>query len=287
MIPSDAFKPYTQEELEELRKRYSPEQMAAIEAGEAAVDPQDLAEQASFRTNDPWVPEYGDDFSRHDPLLDKPLQPSDEESYDPDLRFKTPEEIKDEIADYMWNMPEDVAGTGQEDFINNMRIMVGKPGAELNPIMSVAPEIPRGLPGLKETSSRKSDETLDPAMERLRRATGLDARTIRALRTKTLVQKYVTNQTSLGKINHMYLMIIVGNRAGMLGVGEGKSSEYNEARAAAFGNAVRNLRPIPRYEHRTIFGDVKAKVGGTGVELFTRPPGKSLHYPVSNIGTDC
>ena len=61
----------------------------------------------------------------------------------------------------------------------------------------------------------------------------------------------------------------------MLGVGEGKSSESNEARAAAFGNAVRNMRPIPRYEHRTIFGDVSAKVGGTGVELFTRPPGES------------
>jgi len=40
--------------------------------------------------------------------------------------------------------------------------------------------------------------------------------------------------------------------------------------------AIRNLQPIPRYEERTIFGDVKGKVSAVEVKLFARPPGFGL-----------
>src|ERR1700761_8639650 len=41
-------------------------------------------------------------------------------------------------------------------------------------------------------------------------------------------------------------------------------------------NAIRNMKPIPRYEERTIYGDVTAKVGAVVVQLSSRPPGISF-----------
>ncbi|KAG9981445.1 hypothetical protein KCU78_g21479, partial [Aureobasidium melanogenum] len=35
----------------------------------------------------------------------------------------------------------------------------------------------------------------------------------------------------------------------------------------------RNMKPIPRYENRTIFGEVEGKVGASVVQLSSRPPG--------------
>jgi small subunit ribosomal protein S5 len=40
--------------------------------------------------------------------------------------------------------------------------------------------------------------------------------------------------------------------------------------------AMRNMKPIRRYENRTIFGHSTGKVSGTVVEMFTRPPGMLL-----------
>ena len=36
------------------------------------------------------------------------------------------------------------------------------------------------------------------------------------------------------------------------------------------------MKPVPRYENRTIFGDLEHKVGATKVQLFARPPGTLL-----------
>ena len=43
-------------------------------------------------------------------------------------------------------------------------------------------------------------------------------------------------------------------------------------------NAIRNMRPVPRYEERTIYGDVQAKVGASVVQLSARSPGKIEFY---------
>lgn len=43
-------------------------------------------------------------------------------------------------------------------------------------------------------------------------------------------------------------------------------------------NAIRNMRVVPRYEERTIFGEVEAKVGATVVQLGARPPGKMHRF---------
>jgi hypothetical protein len=49
-------------------------------------------------------------------------------------------------------------------------------------------------------------------------------------------------------------------------------------------NAIRNMRPVPRYEDRTIYGDVEAKVGASVVQLSARSPGKmDMHKGSLNI----
>lgn len=53
--------------------KYNKEQLAAIEAGEAAISPADLAQQAQLR-RDPFVPQYLDDFSKIEPVIDKKVE---------------------------------------------------------------------------------------------------------------------------------------------------------------------------------------------------------------------
>ena len=274
-VPASSYKPFTEAELAELRKLYTPEQMAAIQAGEEAIDPKDLAEQTQLRTNDPWLPDYQDDFSKHDLVIDKPLR-APEENYDPNLRFKTTEEIENDYAQWIMDLPEDAALEDYSKFEENFRLTVGKEGAERNPIHYFSPPIPKHVPGLAEYADSAQGAGLDesPEIQRLVQSTGFDARYIRSLRTKTMIVKFVTNQTNLGKITSMFVLTIVGDGKGMLGVGTGKSAEAADAKKASFVSAVRSMQPVPRYENRTIYGDVKAKVGGCVVELYNRPPGE-------------
>ena len=70
-----------------------------------------------------------------------------------------------------------------------------------------------------------------------------------------------------------------------MGIGEGKATEFADARTQAQYNAIRNARPIPRYEDRTIYGDVKVKMGAVEVELMTRPPGMDADEVCSSVLT--
>ena len=104
---------------------------------------------------------------------------------------------------------------------------------------------------------------------------GWDKKKLKQIRTKTLVVHGVTNQTRMGKIRSMYYLTIAGNGDGLLGVGEGKSVEPEEGRKQSIMAAIRSMRPVPRYENRTIYGSLEKKVGATKVQLFSRPPGES------------
>lgn len=294
-ITAADFKPYTPAELSQLRQHYTPAQMRAILAGERAVSPHDLATQTRFRTNDPWAIEYATDFAHHHPVLDKPIR-APESHHDPTQRFKTADEIKDDVTDFIARLPD--SPTGQE-FLDwrdhEARLMVGKEAAEREPIHYLAPEIPKGIPGLADRARKKKqkkepptanptsssssggsqrEEEISPALARLMKQTGLTSEEIKRFRTKLLVSHRVVNQTRLGKIQSLYYLAVAGSPTrGLLGIGEGKSAEAGDARQQALFAAIRNLTPIPRYEHRTIFGDVKGKVGGVELELFNRPPG--------------
>jgi len=97
-----------------------------------------------------------------------------------------------------------------------------------------------------------------------------------AAQVKVLVRHRVVNQTRLGKIQSMYVLAVAGNGNGRLGIGEGKATEPDEAMDKARQAAIRNMQPIPRYEQRTIFGEVEGKVAASEVKLMARPPGFGL-----------
>ncbi|EMC91846.1 hypothetical protein BAUCODRAFT_78828 [Baudoinia panamericana UAMH 10762] len=127
------------------------------------------------------------------------------------------------------------------------------------------------LPG--PLSATEGSGGAEPHLQRLSLTTGLPLRTLRSLRIKNLVSHRVVNQTRMGKIQSLYFLTIAGNQDGMVGVGEGKGAEDEDGRRQAMMNAIRNLKPVPRYEGRTIFGEVEGKVGGSVVKLMARPPG--------------
>lgn len=130
----------------------------------------------------------------------------------------------------------------------------------------------------KPQQPQDETEEPDPHLLRLSQQTGLTKQEIARLRVKNLVSHRVVNQTRMGKIQSLYYLTIAGNQDGMVGVGEGKAAEDEDGRRQAMMNAIRNMKPIPRYEERTIYGDVEAKVGGTVVKLSSRPPGMSSSY---------
>lgn len=272
--PTSIFKPYSQTEKAALSKKYTPAQIAAIEAGEAAISPDDLANQGAIRI-DPMSLGYIDDLSTIRPVIDKPIR-APETNYDPNLRFKTEDELAADMVKWVQDLPDDPDRVEWMKFVDNTRLTVGKEEAELNPHSSLAPEIPKlNIPGMRFNTTADSDsEENDPAIQRLMKQSGFTAQQIRRFRVKNLVMHRVVNQTRIGKVQSQYFLTVAGNGKGLLGIGEGKSVEMEDARRQASMAAIRNMRPIPRYEERTIFGDVTGKVGATELVLMTRPPGR-------------
>lgn len=140
------------------------------------------------------------------------------------------------------------------------------------------PDLPRIENRMARMTRRLStEEEEDPRQKRLLQYLDWDKTDLRNLKVKTLVVHGVTNQTRMGKIRSLYYLTIAGNGNGLLGVGEGKSVEPDEGRKQSVMAAIRNMRPIPRYENRTTYGDLERKVGATKVRLYSRPPGKFTH----------
>jgi small subunit ribosomal protein S5 len=133
----------------------------------------------------------------------------------------------------------------------------------------------RGQRGAKKDQADEQTEEVDPHMLRLCQQTGMTKDEIKRIRVKNLVMHRVVNQTRMGKIQSLYYLTIAGNQDGMVGIGEGKAAEDEDGRRQAMMNAIRNMRPIPRYEERTIYGEVEGKVGASVVQLSSRPPGKA------------
>ena len=215
-------RPYTAREKELLALKYTPEQMEAIEVGEASIGDEDLRIQGRPRT-DPMRISYFDDFSKIRPVVDFPAN----------------------------GVEEDVEA-------------LLKSGASTQ--------------RSEKSGTPQATEEVDPRMLRLCQQTGMKPDDIGKLRVKNLVNHRVVNQTRMGKIQSLYFLTIAGNDNGMLGIGEGKAAEDEDGRRQAMMNAIRNMRPVPRYEERTIYGDVQAKVGASVVQLSSRPPGMLRVY---------
>ena len=282
---AEEFKPYTEEEKAQLAKEYSPEQMEAIKAGEAAIDPKDLAEQFHQR-DDPLAFKYLDDFSVVEPSVDRNVRAPKSNS-DYNMKLKSEKEFVEDFGRFFAEGPENPTGADFVRFAESLRLTKGKEAAELDPHSVLVPDLfgpdetidePRVEErktaeerGEKERSLEAEEMT--DALKSLLLATGYTERQVKDLRTKTLVSHSVVNQTRLGKVRRAYRLSIAGNGNGLLGIGEGKSDEAADAKIQSQYRAIRNMQPIPRYENRTIFGDVAGKVGATELQLMHRPPG--------------
>jgi len=289
-----------------LSKRYTPSQIAAIKAAETAIDTKDLVTQSQRRT-DPWrLPYEDDDLAEVDPISDHPekLSPSDIPG---SHKFRDANDVeRDEAISRVANetlakfypdgVPEGELTQEQEGQLHEA-MEVAMTQASMDPRASfhakdprtvaaladprhsvIAPSLPRiDNRMVRQTRRLSSEEDEDPRQKRLLQYLDWDKKQLRSIRVKTLVVHGVTNQTRMGKIRSMYYLTIAGNQDGLLGVGEGKSVEPDEGRKQSVMAAIRNMRPIPRYENRTTFGNLERKVGATKVQLFSRPPGKTSY----------
>jgi small subunit ribosomal protein S5 len=287
-----------------LEKKYTPSQIAAIKAAESAIDTRDFVTQGQDRT-DPWLLNYEDDLAEVDPVTDKRIRlgPDDIPGK---LYFREANEAErdDAIARlanetmakfYPDGIPEGkLDDKQQQEFEEAMGAALTQ--ATLDPRSSFVsnnsaamdaladprhsllnPELPRIENRMaRQTRRLSTEEEEDPRQKRLLQYLDWDKKKLRSIRVKTLVSHSVTNQTRMGKIQSMYYLTIAGNQDGLLGVGEGKSVEPEEGRKQSVMSAIRNMRPVPRYENRTTFGDLEVKVGATKVQLYARPPGSFL-----------
>ncbi|KAF7715580.1 Uncharacterized protein PECH_006494 [Penicillium ucsense] len=282
------FKPYTEEEKAYLAKEYSAAQLEAVEAGEAAIDPKDLAKQLNER-DDPLKLNYVDDFSVIEPGIDRHVR-SPQSNSDYNFKFKSEDDFVQDFGRFFAELPDDATGADFAKFADELRLTHGKEENELNSHSALVPDLfgpgetldePRAEE--RKTAAEKGEkersleaEEMTDALRSLLLATGYTADQVRDFRLKTLVSHSVVNQTRLGKVRRAYRLSIAGNGNGLLGIGEGKSEEASDAKTQSQYRAIRNMQPVPRYENRTIFGDVTGKVGAVSLQLMHRPPGFGL-----------
>jgi small subunit ribosomal protein S5 len=297
------FPKYDTSETTLLSKRYTPSQIAAIKAAESAIDTRDLVTQSQRRT-DPWRLPYVDDLAEVDPVTDHPeklshtdipgshtFRDNNEVERDAAIARVANEQLSKMYPD---GLPEGELTEEQEGHLQQA-MEAAMVQASMDPRASFHSKDPRGVAALadprhsvvapslprienrmvRQTRRLSTEEDEDPRQKRLLQYLDWDKEQLKTISTKTLVVHGVTNQTRMGKIRSMYYLTIAGNKDGLLGVGEGKSVEPDEGRKQSVMAAIRNMRPVPRYENRTTFGNLESKVGATRVQLFSRPPGKT------------
>ncbi|KAH6679571.1 putative 37S ribosomal protein S5, mitochondrial [Halenospora varia] len=300
----ELFKPYEPDEKEKLSSRYTPQQIEAIEAGEAAIDIEDLRNRGVIRSDWGSLP-YLDDFSKtrsvvdHKQMWDGPV--------DPNARLMNEKELGESIDEYHRKvvrenpLPGNPMDLNLEDpevrakirpnrldlyrIIDETPDFIGMNGPIPVTPSALAPGVPMDFEtavddedGPKHKTAAEEEEATDPRdpdgiYDRLRKETGLTLDEILSFKMKTLVRHRVVNQTRLGKVSSQYVLVICGDGNGRLGLGQSKGQESEDTSNNARIQAIKNMRPIPRYEQRTIYGEVEAKVSAVKVKLMSRPPG--------------
>ena len=299
----EKYPTFTETDLQTLTKKFSPAQLAAISAAETTIDPRDLLIQSQRRT-DPWRLPYDDDLTEIDPVTDhapklpvsairgrKALREANEVESDEAIARLATAELAKRYPDGLPDSPLNF--TQQNELEEAMEAALTQAALDPRAVYTgdeealraladhrhsvVLPDLPRiETRMVKQTRRLGDEEAEDPQQTRMLQFMGWGKKQLRGLHIKTLVSHRVTNQTKMGKIHSMYWLTIAGNGNGLLGVGEGKSVEPVEGRKQSVLAAIRNMKPIPRYENRTIFGDLERKVAATKVQLFARPPGFGL-----------
>jgi small subunit ribosomal protein S5 len=292
----ELFKPYTDEEKKALAKKYTPAQMEVVELGEKVVTPEDLDKRGVIRTDIGGL-RYLDDFSIVQGVVDKRQEV--DEPIDPKLRVMSEEEYGLAMSEYLKQFDGLNQGLDPEapDYHKKQRpnrrdVMatlaetpkfMGSNGAVRGQTL-LAPGVPKFSAGVddapvkskKEEEEEQDERDPDGIFNQLRKQTGYTLDEILNFKVKNLVQHRVVNQTRMGKIPSMYILTIAGDGKGRLGLGQAKGQQLENTQNLAKIAAIRNMQPIPRYEDRTIFGEVEGKVSAVEVKLMARPPGESL-----------
>lgn len=233
-----------------LKKYYSPELIKSIKMAQTLI-PNETNDIFRPPTHAKFHPPYFDDFSKIDNYWD----------YKPGLPNDHTNDVSD-ITTFSWDQTQQpLPGDG----------LVVPPGVSKSKLMATLAS------GTAGSSTGKTSKTLDVALG-LHKQSGLDIDYItKKLVMKPLVTKRVSNQTAKGKIASFYALVVVGDRNGMVGLGEGKSRE-NMAKAIfkAHWDSIRNLKEIPRYEDRTIYGDIDHRYHGVKLYLRSVRPGFGL-----------
>ncbi|GAO14620.1 hypothetical protein UVI_02009280 [Ustilaginoidea virens] len=192
----------------------------------------------------------------------------------------------DEAVDAEWKRELDrLSAVADEREVEpgNLELLADGPAGLSRAFSAEAVELGKvpGVEGLYKSAADPEDEGQDDGghYQEIKRLTGMTLRDIQSIYRKVLVTRFVSNQTRLGKVRSASVVAIAGNGNGRLGLGIAKSTEPGLAAETAQLLAIRNMKPIRRYENRTIYGNPTGKVSGTVVELFSRPPGFGLRCP--------
>ncbi|EDO14317.1 hypothetical protein Kpol_148p1 [Vanderwaltozyma polyspora DSM 70294] len=230
-----------------LQKYYSPELIKSIKISQELI-PSNVKFKAS--NNVKFSPPYYDDFSKIDSYWD----------YKPGLPNAHTNDVS-EITTFDWDeVHQPLPGNGR----------VLPPGVSESKFSSEN--------SAESSDSNMGDSKIYEIASGLNKQSGLNMDYIsKKLIMKPLVTKRVSNQTAKGKIASFYALVVVGDRNGMVGLGEGKSrDDMSKAIFKAHWDAIRNLKEIPRYENRTIYGDIDHRYHGVKLFLRSVRPGFGL-----------
>lgn len=92
-------------------------------------------------------------------------------------------------------------------------------------------------------------------------------------RMKVVHVNRTSKGTSTGGLQRYGCLVVVGNGNGVLGWGQGKAAEVNDAVQKAYHRACRNLYPVPRYNGHTIPEAIKSKYGQVKLTLYPKASG--------------
>ncbi|KAJ3211407.1 28S ribosomal protein S5, mitochondrial [Entophlyctis luteolus] len=116
-----------------------------------------------------------------------------------------------------------------------------------------------------------------PASEKLRSSRSREqppsGQSRETLQKRVLHVRSVGRVTKGGKIRSASAIVVVGNGNGIGGYGEGRANDVGGAVAKATAVAIKNMTPIPRFQQRTVFGDIVHRFQSVTLEIKTAPPG--------------
>lgn len=96
------------------------------------------------------------------------------------------------------------------------------------------------------------------------------------LKVRVVDVKRTSKGTRGGGLSRMSALVVVGNGAGVLGLGQGKASELGQAVKKATRNALKSLQPVPRFNEHTVTQALNTKVGQVRMNIYPKSAGSGI-----------